>query len=882
MKSVSQATTSQVATKLTLKLTVAALAGAGVLSSASVWAQDAQIAADKEAVSQAITTVVVTGVRRAAQSAQAIKKNSDEVVDSIVAEEAGKFPDKNVAEMLGRIPGIQIRRENGEATDVRIRGLAGAVTLLNGREVFTSSGRGIVLSDIPSAMLRRVDVYKTQGGEMIEGGSAGVIDVRTTRPFDEKGFSANVAARVENRDKAKTRDPLVSGMVTNRWKTSFGEIGALVGLSYQDGTYHDEVTWNSPPVKRNNSTLGGFTGPDAVGHVLGEGNRKRTAGNLAFQWRPNSTMEFFAEGMATKIDHKHQAQFFVADLAWWSNPTVNLIPGTTKAATITASNLPAAPFTLSSTQAPWTVSEMSTGSVGGRWIPTDSWQFTTELSRNNSKVRQDLPIVDFLAFPRAVTANTFVNGGAQMYFPGYDMSNPANYNIVTLFDNHNHSEGNSTDWRADATWSPEEPGLVKEVMFGVRLANRSAAYAREKDGFIPAPGALPLSGTPGLACQSIPMAGDYGLPAWVTPCADYMHANMAGVRKLFGRNSRTAEDELSRFNNQESTKAVYVKAKYGTEIGGIALDGTFGVRVVKTDSELNGFGRANNVITPVSTDVSSTDVLPNFSLKAQLAKDWIGRFNAGKSMQRPAFADYNPGVSYNVPSTTVFATGTGGNPNLKPIEGNNFDVSAEWYFAPTGSLTATLYRHDFKDWIVISSTKETYNNIVYDVNRPRNLQEGRLEGLEIGYQQFYDWLPGWLSGFGIQANATYSKGYLIEDDGAENPFGGMSKLSYNLVGLYERGPWSGRMAYSWRDKFVDTFNYRGIINAQGKGMQIIVDPIKTLDGSISYKVNRNLALTLDVENMLDRKYHDYHDVPNDPRDIRRYDRVIGLALRWKM
>ncbi|MEG1056365.1 MAG: TonB-dependent receptor plug domain-containing protein, partial [Janthinobacterium sp.] len=160
-------------TRLTLKATVAALAGAGLLSSASVWAQQApaveavetvETAAPAAAAQEAaadhagIAVVAVTGVRRAAQSAQTIKKNNDQVVDSIVADEIGKFPDKNVAEILGRVTGVQIRREGGEAGSVIIRGLPGVVTLLNGREMFTSVGRSLYLADIPTAMLQRVDV----------------------------------------------------------------------------------------------------------------------------------------------------------------------------------------------------------------------------------------------------------------------------------------------------------------------------------------------------------------------------------------------------------------------------------------------------------------------------------------------------------------------------------------------------------------------------------------------------------------------------------------------------------------------------------------------------------------------------------------------------
>ena len=237
------------------------MAGAGLLSGASVWAQQAPAvetaaaevaeavpAAAQEAAADnaGIAVVAVTGVRRAAQSAQTIKKNNDQVVDSIVADEIGKFPDKNVAEILGRVTGVQVRREGGEAGTVVIRGLPGVVTLLNGREMFTSVGRSLYLADIPTAMLQRVDVYKSQGADMVEGGTAGVVDVRTNRPFDFKGFTASGNVRAEHRDKSGSTDPNVSGMVSNRWKTPYGEFRALLGLSYQRSKYYDESRSATP------------------------------------------------------------------------------------------------------------------------------------------------------------------------------------------------------------------------------------------------------------------------------------------------------------------------------------------------------------------------------------------------------------------------------------------------------------------------------------------------------------------------------------------------------------------------------------------------------------------------------------------------------------
>ena len=108
--------------------------------------------------------IVVTGVRASLQSAQNIKRNSSQIVDSIVAEDIGKLPDRNIAEALQRISGIQIQRNFGEGSSVAIRGLTQVRTELNGRDIFTASGSSNALSleDVPSELLAGIDVYKTR------------------------------------------------------------------------------------------------------------------------------------------------------------------------------------------------------------------------------------------------------------------------------------------------------------------------------------------------------------------------------------------------------------------------------------------------------------------------------------------------------------------------------------------------------------------------------------------------------------------------------------------------------------------------------------------------------------------------------------------------
>jgi len=123
-------------------------------------------------------------------------------------------------------------------------------------------------------------------------------------------------------------------------------------------------------------------------------------------------------------------------------------------------------------------------------------------------------------------------------------------------------------------------------------------------------------------------------------------------------------------------------------------------------------------------------VLPSLTLKAMLRQDLIARLTAGKAVQRPNFADFNPGVTLGQSLEMVRPTGSGGNPDLKPVEGKNLDAALEWYFAQTGSVTATVFRHNFKNYILSGSAKETYGGIVYDITRPRNTSKGHLQGME--------------------------------------------------------------------------------------------------------------------------------------------------------
>jgi len=853
-----------------LKAAVASLVAAGMMSSASVWAQEANG-----------STVVVTGVRKAAQSAQTIKQNSEQVMDSIVADDIGKFPDKNVAEILGRVPGTQIIRDNGEAGQVIIRGLGGIVTTLNGREMFTAAGRSLFLADVPVAMLQRVDVYKSQAADMNEGGVAGVIDVRTNRPFDFKGEQLALTARAEHRDLAGHTDPNLSGMWSNRWKSAeWGDFGILGGVSYQRGRYHDETAWVAPPIKW--PLYNNMQGADAMGRVMSQGDRKRWAGNFSAQWRPNSDLELYAEGFSTKINHDSSSVFFVGVLPWFqTGSTVTTQQGSNYLDSISkngATDL----FTLSSTQARRDESIGHQGAIGGRYNLTPSVRVTTELARTLSRYTQENPILDAVLPGPHNIKGAIRDGGGYLEYPGTDMTSPNKWVTDVFWDNHNASSGRSTDWRGDVIWEPEDNGILKELASGVRLAKRFATYVHEKDNFNKV-AAIPVTSLPsGLNCVTEATGGNYGMNQFYAPCRDYLLDNTQALRTALGLKGRTADDPLSYYSDVETTTAVYLKAKFGVDVGSVPVDGAVGVRWVRTNQEVDGYTQLTSAtgastITPAHSDTTTNDILPSASLRAKWAPNLQSRLVAGKAIQRANFGDYNPGLILHDSTATTLATGSAGNPNLRPTQSKNVDVSLEWYFAPSSSLTGTLFEHKFTDYVMWKQRNETINGKTYLVNRPHNVGKANLKGAEVAFQQFFTFLPGWMSGLGVQANVTILQGGVQEEGGTGTTpdFPGMSKKAYNLVGLYEYDKFSARLAYSWRDKFVAEYNYRGCCN-------LIVDPIKFLDASVSYKLTKDVTVSVDANNLLNFAYHDYHGTSAAPRDVRRYDRTVGVSLRWKM
>ncbi|RZF63547.1 TonB-dependent receptor [Sphingomonas populi] len=835
-------------------------------------------------VATAEQDIVVTGVRASLASAQGIKRNATAIVDSIVAQDIGKLPDNTVSDALQRVTGVQVTRGSGEAGTVLIRGLPNIATLINGRESFTGTQRGISLQDLPAELVAGVDVYKTTTPDIIEGGLSGTVDVRLRRPFDFSGLQVAGGGRAVYSDQSGKWGYLGSGLVSDRWTTGIGEVGAMVGVSYNKRQYRDDTAFDfvSNPITPATATTPASPAiPDTVGGTYASGERTRLAVNGSLQWKPTDNLELYADGIYTRYRNTHDVSFFIGlpkATAVGGTVVTSTYPGNPELASGTHSTNA---FTLTSKQAYQDQTETYQADFGTKWT-TGPAVLSTELTYNYSKLPNRSVIVDTSFNAPTLDVNFDNNGTPLIKVGGVDLTNPANFSLATLFDNHSVATSKQWAWRGDLLYTFDD-SVLTNFKIGARFTDRQAdSQATASQGLgiknPPLVSAVPGFGT--LSPNGL-VQGASGIGQFVDADTGFLLNNTNTVRTLFSQpTGDRAYDPSLAFFDHEKTYAFYGQLGYGFDIGSMHVSGVGGLRVVNTAEQLTGFG--------VSAKANYLDILPSFNAKVGLTNNLQLRLAFAKTLTRPEFAQLNPLVSYtttgNTGNQSVFYVGAGGNPALQPIKSTAYDVSLEYYPARSTSITAAGFYKDLSGYIQTYSRTETYLGRPALVSRPRNTGPGKLYGAEVAYQQFFDFLPGALSGFGTQLNGTYIFGTTQDPIfGGQQRLVNVSKYSFNAVAIYEKYGISGRLAYNWRSNFVDSYTSGG-----SQASSILVAPTGQLDFSGSYALTKNFTITFDATNITDRVYHDRFAGLNQsgiysstPRDTRTYDRTFEVGGRFR-
>jgi iron complex outermembrane recepter protein len=940
---------------------------------------------------QGQNVVVVTGQRAALASAQKLKQDADEIVDSVVADDIGKLPDRSVTEVLQRVVGISINRQAGdnerfsvEGAGVNIRGLNYVRSELNGREAFASNGgRSISWGDIPPELMAGVDVYKNPSAEQTEGGISGLVNLRTALPFDFKAQRGALSVEATHSTLRKGKpDPSVSGLFSNRWKTGFGEFGALIDVASSNSSTQTDTFQFEPFFPRTDIEPGRTVWiPKGAQWRTYLYDRKRQGAYGALQWKRENVQSHLTFFQSRYKDSAIEQSIFSSASPYdlqASGDTTYDSKGAFVTGTISDTKNGGIPF---SNAGGFNKGESKTTDIAWnlQWKVADDWTLTSDLQRvrssgehfssavglgmlmpsENLDLRGSLPTINFTDAQRAFLAD------------------PANYYWESTMEHKDKSAGTLKAWKGDARYAFDHP-VLRDVRFGVRLTDRDALTVNSDPSYNWA-GVTPpwLLGwdIPKLAYLNDPrftaphvtqqfnnfFNGEVNVPAVVFPapivasnypasyqelhayhddilCPERVAANGGGSCDRWKAASFGGDNPAGTNKQHETTRAFYTQLRFGFDDLKYPIDGNVGLRYVQTRSHSTGYmsytpsapfadgTQTTGVPVPYipaylsKSDVENkyNNVLPTVNLRIKASDKLQFRVAYGTSMTRPDFSQLQAYTTLSqeikssandetkiVNVTAVNRTGNAqGNPALKPITSKQLDVTAEWYFARSGSLTMALFDKHLKDVIINQTTSvglpDTTGTLQrFLVTSPVNGAKGIARGGELAYQQYFDNVPDWLKGIGVAANYTYvySKRSLYNPvyseycSGGQNaanvnlnlngcdidgrafgnlPLTQLSKNAYNLAILYDQGPWSARLAYNWRSRYLLSTNTNGTQGSDGTdtnpasptfgqhnvawGLPLWADAYGQLDGGVSYKFSENLKFDFQAQNLSDARY----------------------------
>ena len=330
---------------------------------------------------------------------------------------------------------------------------------------------------------------------------------------------------------------------------------------------------------------------------------------------------------------------------------------------------------------------------------------------------------------------------------------------------------------------------------------------------------------------------------------------------------------------EERTKAAYLRADFDTELYGHQIWGNVGVRytgtrdkatgsqtyAVRVATASTGSGYADRILgTSISTLESSYhDYLPSMNVMGWVVPDkFMVRFGLAKVMSRPRVDLLVPNANCIRGSGDARFGGDGeddctaGNPDLKPFRAKNTDLSFEYYPSADSQVSVGLFKKDIDSYILekqlVKGVDLFKNGELFDVTQAVNGKGATTKGIELTARTAFTFLPGWLGGFGGDANYTrmtykYAAGTerLNILDGTVLPYAGLSKNSYNVALWYDLGKVNARLAYNYRDRF-----YTGSNDVSGNPN--FQEKTGFLDAKFQYRYNDNITFSIEGKNLTDQ------------------------------
>lgn len=805
--------------------------------------------------------------------AMSIKKASLAIMDVIAADAIGKLPDRNAAEAVQRLPAVSVNRYHGEANQVSVRGTpyAWSSTLYNGTRLPSANvfgNRSAVLDAIPAEMIQYVQLSKAITPDMEGDAIGGSVNFVTRSAPDDRVLNVSVGGGYSQKSENGTYNgSLVYGdrffknklgviVATSIWKRNFAADELVLDYNLTRANAAERYSINTMNAKRYFGSRLTAAINASIEYEFNPANKlySRIVNDRFEDTRP--VYEAFYEFNNKRYRYSNRESDYKTNLKGFELGGLHKLTSKIKA--------------------DWSYSNYD-------------MYYRLETPPAMPANQKGLPIAQFFQRLQGDFQGRSADGLVYNQFDSPDGKGIDPFNYTSVLTNPQADALDPTKLRLEQLIifqiDQRDKDHVGQVNFTLeanpKFSLKAGAKYRSKNNsgeltplvFLPdarlgIPGAKPLRFLnefstlpfPGLGTYFQELNGQFNSlainPMTQNQVFEIFSPTFFAANDIKDRSSAT--NATTKYEGSEDVLASYLMGNYQISPK-VQIYGGFRNEFTQVEMRGNTYDNIKKQVVPVTSTYDYNSLLPMFHLKFSPRENANLRVAYTKTLARPNFQELNP--AENIDITGGIPRITRGNTQLKPTFSTNLDVMGEIFLNDIGLISAGVFYKKIDDFIFRNTAQEVISGTSYIVTQPKNVEDASLLGFELGVTKRFSSLPGFLSGFGVEANYTRinsklevprlnSSGDVLSLDKTTLP--NQSNDLFNTSFFYERNGLMLRLAGNYRGKALESINQN-----LGPEYYVFVDNNFTVDFSGAYSFSEKIKGFVEVRNITNEPYAQY-------------------------
>ncbi|WP_102798776.1 TonB-dependent receptor [Bowmanella denitrificans] len=790
--------------------------------------------------------LIVYGQRAGQAGALNMQRSADNLKSIVSSDAIGQFPDQNAAEALQRLPGLSIERDQGEGRFVGIRGIDPNLNnvTINGMNIPSPEAgvRSVALDVIPSELIEGLEVTKSVTPDMDADAIGGSVEVKSLSAFDRAGRSASLTVQASRNELRSETSPKVSGSYTDVMDFAGlqDSLGVAMALSWFDRDF------GSDNIESN--------GDDEIEQRYYAINRERIGAALNLDFRPDFNNQYYLRTLYSRFsdDEYRQANTFTFD-----GDDSEIERGSKDR---------------------YEVQEILSLTAGAEH-QLQQWHLSYQLGYAESS--EDEPDALYYSFKGdGFAISSDFSGQIPAIVQDAEAKSLSNYEVDEISFEDNLAEDQELSFKLDMSRDFDMAGHPAQLKFGGKYRSREkqtnvniSIYEGDFDDL-----------DAGQFAAAVPDwgLGDFGSGLDRQAMRNHFNSNRSSL-ELAELDSELESNGAS-YQSDEDIFATYLMTKVDIDklrvVAGIRYErtdfSTSGQRVELIEDEQADEEKVVN--TAWQGEKQYSHLLPSLNLRYEFSDQLIGRFAYTQTIARPKFED---SAAFQIIESKTEENDDGGfdtereaevgNPELKPFESNNIDLSIEYYPGSIGVLSAGYFHKDIDNFVILADVShlDAWQGFA-EVTQPINGESAKVQGLELSWVKSFD------NGLLIAANATLSDSEavtLLDGERFETSLPNQSDKVGNLTLGYEDNDWSLRLTLSHKSENLEEIDGE---------MLRMEDAHQQLDFSGKYFINPQMHIYFNAVNLNDEPYYHYFDRRSINAQYEEYGRTFELGFNWTL